>query len=133
MLPYSLVCYSVLGTFVPLHPSSARQSHHGAHSSVIQLSELLLFSIEHIPYYSVHFVTKSYTRGYRSGAWDRRSPPSLPRFDLQSISRQLDRVSISSYNKVVEEELVRRMASKWEKVVDKAASKALGRKLIICG
>ena len=25
------------------------------------------------------------------------------------------------------------MASKWEKVVDKAASKALGRKLIICG
>ena len=34
---------------------------------------------------------------------------------------------------VVEEELVRRMASKWEKVVDKAASKALGRKLIICG
>ena len=34
---------------------------------------------------------------------------------------------------VVEEELVRRMARKWEKVVDKAASKALGRKLIICG
>ena len=29
--------------------------------------------------------------------------------------------------------MVRRMASKWEKVVDKAASKALGRKLIICG
>ena len=25
------------------------------------------------------------------------------------------------------------MASKWEKVVDKAASKALSRKLIICG
>ena len=25
------------------------------------------------------------------------------------------------------------MASKWEKVVDEAASKALGRKLIICG
>ena len=25
------------------------------------------------------------------------------------------------------------MASKWEKVGDKAASKALGRKLIICG
>ena len=35
--------------------------------------------------------------------------------------------------KIGEEELVRRMASKWEKVVDKAASKALGRKLIICG
>ena len=34
---------------------------------------------------------------------------------------------------VVGEELVRRMASKWEKVVDKAASIALGRKLIICG
>ena len=35
--------------------------------------------------------------------------------------------------KVVEEELVRRMASKWEKVVEKAALKALGRKLIVCG
>ena len=35
-----------------------------------------------------------------------------------------------SQEEVVEEELVRRMASKWEKVVDKAASKALGRKLI---
>ena len=34
---------------------------------------------------------------------------------------------------VVEEELVRRMASKWEKVMDKAALKAWGRKLIICG
>ena len=34
---------------------------------------------------------------------------------------------------VVEEELVGRMASKWEKVVDKAASKTLGRKLTICG
>ena len=33
----------------------------------------------------------------------------------------------------VEEELVRRMESKWEKVVDKVASKALGRKLIACG
>ena len=30
-------------------------------------------------------------------------------------------------------EMVRRMASKWEKVVDRAASVALGRKLIICG
>ena len=34
---------------------------------------------------------------------------------------------------MVGEELVRRMASKWEKVVDKAASLTLGRKLIICG
>ena len=34
---------------------------------------------------------------------------------------------------VVGEELVRRMASKWEKVVDKAALITLGRKLIICG
>ena len=34
---------------------------------------------------------------------------------------------------VVGEELVRRMASKWEKVVDKAALLTLGRKLIICG
>ena len=33
---------------------------------------------------------------------------------------------------VVGEELVRRMASKWEKVVDKAALLTLGRKLIIC-
>ena len=38
-----------------------------------------------------------------------------------------------SQEEVVEEELVRRMASKWEKVVAKVASKALGRKLIICG
>ena len=29
--------------------------------------------------------------------------------------------------------LVRRMASKWEKVVDKAASIALDHKLVICG
>ena len=33
---------------------------------------------------------------------------------------------------VVEEELVCRMASKWGKVVDEAASKASVRKLIIC-
>ena len=35
--------------------------------------------------------------------------------------------------RIVEAELVHRMASKWEKVVDKAASLFLGRKLIICG
>ena len=34
---------------------------------------------------------------------------------------------------VVEEELVHRLASKWEKVVDKAASKVLGCKFIFCG
>ena len=34
---------------------------------------------------------------------------------------------------VVGEELVRRMASKWEKVVDEAVSIALGHKLVICG
>ena len=44
-----------------------------------------------------------------------------------------EQFSSNSREEVVEEELVHRMASKWEKVVDKAASKALGRKLIICG
>ena len=34
---------------------------------------------------------------------------------------------------VTGEELVHRMASKWEKVVDKAATISLGHKLIICG
>ena len=34
---------------------------------------------------------------------------------------------------VMGEELVRRMTSKWEKLVDKAASAVVGRKLIICG
>ena len=34
---------------------------------------------------------------------------------------------------VVEEELVHRMASKWEKMVDKGALLTLGHQLIICG
>ena len=47
--------------------------------------------------------------------------------DLFSTLRDLN------WEGVAGEELVHRMASKWKKVVGKAALGVLGRKLIICG
>ena len=56
--------------------------------------------------------------------------PGLIWYSCQWFFQTLDELYLE---KIVEEELICRMASKWEKVVDKAASKALGHKPITCG